>query len=108
MPVRGYFPFIGVEDRSAGVFWGAQLAWAGSWQMEAYRRDDQLCISGGLADHEFGHWTKTVAPGESFTSPAAHVTTVAGDLDDLCHRLTSLQDHALEDIPASNITAVIP
>ncbi len=104
MPVRGYFPFIGVEDRSAGVFWGAQLAWAGSWQMEAYRRDDQLCISGGLADHEFGHWTKTVAPGESFTCPSAFVTTVAGELDDLCHRLTSLQDHALEDIPASEVS----
>jgi alpha-galactosidase len=101
MPVRGYFPFIAVEDRAEGVFWGAQLAWAGSWQMDAYRRDDQLTISGGLADHEFGHWTKTVAPGESIISPAAYLTTVKGDLDDLCQRLTAMQTVAVEQAPAS-------
>lgn len=75
MPVRGYYPFASVEDRVAGVFWGAQLAWAGSWQMEAYRVDDQLSLSGGLADREFGHWTKNVVPGESFASPLAYITT---------------------------------
>ena len=101
MPVRGYFPFIGVEDRDAGVYWGAQLAWAGSWQMEAYRRDDQLCISGGLADQEFGHWTKTLAAGETFTSPVAFVSTVAGDLDELCHRLTSKQNRGVTDAPST-------
>ncbi|MEP7289104.1 MAG: alpha-galactosidase [Chloroflexota bacterium] len=101
MPVRGYFPFVAVEDRAEGVFWGAQLAWAGSWQMEVYRRDDQLSISGGLADHEFGHWTKNVAPGESVTSPIAYLTTVKGDLDDLCQRLTALQAAAMEQAPTS-------
>lgn len=100
MPVRGFFPFIGVEDRKEGVFWGAQLVWAGSWQMEAYRCDDQLSISGGLADHEFGHWRKRILPGEKFSSPVSYVSTVKGDLDDLCHRLTSMQNHALEKIPA--------
>lgn len=96
MPVRGYFPFIAAEDRKAGVFWGAQLAWAGSWQMEAYRKDDCLCLSGGLADREFGHWARTVAPGKSFTSPPAYVSVVQGDLDDLCARLTRMQAAALE------------
>ncbi len=104
MPVRGYFPFIGVEDRDAGVFWGAHLAWAGSWQMEAYRRDDQLCISGGLADQEFGHWTKTIAAGESFTSPVAFVSTVAGDLDELCYRLTAVQNQGVSDAPSTEET----
>jgi alpha-galactosidase len=101
MPTRGYFPFVGVEDRTEGVFWGAQLAWAGSWQMEAYRCDDQLSLSGGLADHEFGHWAKNVAPGESLSSPLAYVTTVKGDLDDLCQRLTAMQVSAAEQAPAS-------
>jgi alpha-galactosidase len=100
MPVRGYFPFIGVEDREERVFWGAQLAWAGSWQMEAYRRDDQLCVSGGLADHEFGHWTKNMAPGESLLSPVAFLSTVKGDIDDLCQRLTAMQIPAVEQAPA--------
>lgn len=101
MPVHGYFPFIGVEDRVEGVFWGAQLVWAGSWQMEAYRRDDQLSVSGGLADREFGHWTKDVAPGEVLASPLAYVSTVKGDLDDLCQRLTAMQIAAVEQAPVS-------
>ena len=101
MPVRGYFTFIAVEDRPEGVFWGAQLAWAGSWQMEAYRRDDQLSISGGLADYEFGHWTKQILPGESLSSPLAYITTVKGDLDDLCQRLTAMQIPAAANAPAS-------
>ena len=101
MPTRNYFPFVGVEDRAEGVLWGAQLAWAGSWQMEAYRRDDQLSLSGGLADREFGHWLKNVASGESLASPLAYVSTVKGDLDDLCQRLTAMQIPAVEQTPAS-------
>ncbi len=101
MPVHGYHPFAAVEDRGAGVFWGATLAWSGSWQMELYRRDDQLSLSGGLADRELGHWFKNLAPGETFTSPPAYVTTVKGDFDDLCHRLTAMQSKAVEQAPDS-------
>jgi alpha-galactosidase len=104
MPVRDYFPFIGLEDRAAGVFWGAQLVWAGSWQMEAYRRDDELSLSGGLADREFGHWLKNIAPGETLASPLAYISTVKGDLDDLCQRLTAMQGPAQELAPASEQT----
>jgi alpha-galactosidase len=104
MPVHGYHPFAAVEDRDAGVFWGATLAWAGSWQMELYRRDDQLSLSGGLADREFGHWFKTLAPGEAFTSPLAYVTVVDGDFDDLCQRLTAMQSKAVEQAPESELT----
>ncbi len=101
MPVHGYHPFAAIEDRTVGVFWGATLAWSGSWQMELYRRDDQLSLSGGLADREFGHWFKNLAPGESFTSPIAYVTTVKGNFDDLCQRLTATQTKALEQVPDS-------
>jgi alpha-galactosidase len=101
MPVHGYHPFAAIEDRAAGVFWGATLAWAGSWQMELYRRDDQLSLSGGLADREFGHWFKTLTPGEVFTSPLAYITTAKGDFDDLCQRLTAMQSKADEQGPDS-------
>ncbi|MBN1451660.1 MAG: alpha-galactosidase [Anaerolineales bacterium] len=101
MPVHGYHPFAAIEDRDAGVFWGATLAWAGSWQMELYRRDDQLSLSGGLADRELGHWYKKLPPGETFTSPLAYVTTVKGDFDDLCQRLTAMQSKAVEQAPDS-------
>jgi alpha-galactosidase len=101
MPVRGFFPWAGVEDHSAGVMWAAQLAIPGSWQMEFFRRDDFLCLSGGLADREFGHWMKTIAPGERFASPPAYVSTVQGDLDDVCARLVSMQLPAALATPAS-------
>ena len=90
--MRGWFPFAAVEDTAAGVLWGAQIAWPGSWQMEIGRQDDTVSLSGGLADREFGHWLKTVAPGESFTTPPAILATVGGDLDALCARLVSWQE----------------
>lgn len=99
MPVRKWFPFVAVEDTAAGVVWGAQLAWAGSWQMEIYRQHDELAISGGLADRESGHWMKTLAPGESLVTPPAMVSCVRGSLDDLCDRLTAMQDAAVNTQP---------
>ena len=101
MPVRTFFPWAAVEDEQTGVMWGAQLEAPGSWQMEFFRRDDFLSLSGGLPDREFGHWMKTVAPGDQFASPVAYVSTVQGDLDDLCARLVNLQLPAAEAAPAS-------
>jgi alpha-galactosidase len=100
MPVRRWFPFVAVEDTLAWVCWGAQLAWAGSWQMEIYRQYDDVCLSGGLADREFGHWTKTLQPGESLAAPPAIISCVQGSLDDLCDRLTAPQQRAADAHPA--------
>ena len=100
MPVRHWFPFVAVEDVAAGVVWGAQLAWAGSWQMEIYRKHDDVAISGGLADREFGHWMKKLLPGEQLETPPATVACVYGDLDELCDRLTAVQQRALRAHPA--------
>lgn len=100
MPVRHWFPFVAVEDVAAGVVWGAQLAWAGSWQLEVYRQHDDVCLSGGLADREFGHWLKTLAPGEALTSPTGYVSCVHGSLDELCDRLTSVQHRAADAHPS--------
>ncbi len=101
LPVNGFFPFVAVEDTTAGVTWGAQLAHPGSWQMEICRRDDLAAISGGLADREFGHWMKTLAPGAAFTSPTATLGCVAGGLDDLCAALTAAQELSLSALPKS-------
>ena len=100
MPVRGFFPFVALEDRKAGVVWGAQLAWAGSWQMEVYRRDDFVAISGGLADREFGHWFKSLAPGDILETPTATLACLQGNLDELCQRLISAQEAPLATLPA--------
>lgn len=94
MPVRKFFPFAAVEDTVNHVLWGVQLACPSSWQLEIYRRDDGLCISGGLADYDFGHWSKTVNPGEQFTAPTAYLSVCEGNVDRLCSRITSLQARA--------------
>ena len=99
MPVRGFFPFVAIEDVKAGVFWGAQLACSSSWQMEIFRRDDKVSISGGLADREFGHWMKRIAPGETFVTPRAFVSTAAAELDGFCQRLVRMQEKPLANVP---------
>ncbi|TAG78755.1 MAG: alpha-galactosidase [Betaproteobacteria bacterium] len=106
MPTKDFFPFVALEDRIAGVFWGAQLAWGGSWQIEASRRDDWLSLSGGQADRDRGHWLKTIQPGERIDSPEAVLASVSGTLDELCHALTQTQQRALRDAPA--IEATLP
>lgn len=100
MPVRKWFPFLAIEDAVAGVTWGAQLAWAGSWQMEIFRQHDDVCISGGLADREFGHWMKSVAPGDWLDAPPATLACVTGGLDEVCDALTQAQHHAADTHPA--------
>ncbi len=101
MPVKKFFPFIAVEDQKRQVLWGAQLAHEASWQMEAYRQDDCLHISGGIADREFGHWMKELGPGEQIETPKAIVSVCQGDIDTLCHRLTEAGQKYLEEAPES-------
>lgn len=94
MPVKSYFPFAAVEDTNARVIWAAQLAVEGSWQMEVYRRDSGVALSGGQADREFGHWMKDIKPGEHFVTPKAILTVCTATegkenlLDYACQRLT--------------------
>ena len=90
MPVRDYFPFAAVEDRKAGVTWAVQLACPSSWQMEISRRDDCLNLMASLADGDFGHWAKTVLPGETFETPEAYLTAGEGGLDRVSQRLLTV------------------
>lgn len=99
MPVRGFFPFVALEDRDAGVLWGAQLACPGSWQMEVFRKDDFVALSGGQADREFGHWFKTLRAGETYDTPVATIGCIKGNIDQLAQRLSSAQEGPLAKLP---------
>ncbi len=99
MPVRGWHPTVAVSDDVAGVVWGARLGWAGSWQLEVARRDDDLGVSGGLADRELGHWRRTLQPGESLVGPPAWLS-VAEDVDEVWHRLLAADRVAVQAAPA--------
>ena len=101
MPVREHFPFIAVEDNEFGVLWGAQLTELGSWQMEVYRKSDQLSISGGLADRDFGHWMKQLAPDERFATRPAILSCCVGDIDTLTTRMLRYQERHHTNLPAS-------
>ncbi len=102
MPVKKFFPFVAIEDTKNDIFWGVQLAHEASWQMEIYRQDDGLHITGGLADREFGHWTKTLKSGETFASPKAIVSVChGGGIDMICQRLTQAGVKYLKNMPES-------
>ncbi|PVH99573.1 glycoside hydrolase family 36 protein [Periconia macrospinosa] len=96
MPVRGWFPTALVEDTEMGVVWGARVACPTSWQMEVARRYDDVVLAGGYADREFGHWVKSVGPGEVFEAAPAWVTCVKGTVDDACDALLSVDVLAVE------------
>ncbi|MGB4659822.1 MAG: glycoside hydrolase family 36 protein, partial [Mobilitalea sp.] len=102
MAVNRYFPFLAVEDITNDIFWGVQLAHNASWQMEIYRKDDALSVSGGLADREFGHWRKEIAANESFTTPTAILSVCkGGGIDRISQRLTSAGIRRVEKGPES-------
>ena len=77
--------------------WATRLAHNASWQMELTRQQDTLSFSGGIADCEFGLWSVTVQPGESYKAPSAHISTVSGDVSDACQSLTALDNIACEN-----------
>jgi alpha-galactosidase len=91
LPVNDWFPIVGLEDTIAGVTWLAQLATPGTWQLEIYRRADQLALAGGGADRLAGEWRKILQPGESFSAPAAYLTVAAGSMDAAADRLITAQ-----------------
>ena len=91
MPVRKYFPFVVLEDSSTGTFTGVQLYSPSSWQMELIvRAGDTVTLAGGIADRDFGQWTKKVLPGSSFEAPKAVVAT-GESLLDVCDKLARAQ-----------------
>ena len=64
MPVNHYFPFLALEDTKNHVYSGERsLGHPASWQMEIYRMDENLAISGGLADRDFGPLEESGAAG---------------------------------------------
>ena len=90
MPVRGWFPFVALEDSAHQVTWAMQLACPSSWQMELRRKDDAVSLTAGLADYDFGHWARTIQPGECFDSPEAYVTVGTGPAEEVAQRLLSI------------------
>lgn len=91
MPVRQYFPFVALEDSQNKKVIGVQLYLASSWQMElSIRFKDTYSLCGGIADRNFGEWTKKLMPGETFEAPMA-VIAEGENLYDVCDKLVKAQ-----------------
>ena len=91
MPVRSYFPFVALEDSESGTFTGVLLCSPASWQIEIIiREDDTYTLAGGIADRDFGHWSKEIKPGEEFIAPRA-IAATGNSLLDVCDKLVKAQ-----------------
>ena len=99
MSNRGHFPFAAVEDKERHIVWAAMMEAPSSWQMEVYAEKETCALSGGLADYEFGHWRKRIAPGEGFTTHRAFLT-VKGSVLSCCNAFVAEQEQRLE-VPSS-------
>lgn len=96
LPVRQYFPFLALEDTENGHFVGIQLYVPSSWQIEVLCYEDTYRVAGGLADRDFGSWSKYLKPGEKFRTPKA-VVAEADNLYDLCDKLVKSQHPAIAE-----------
>lgn len=99
MSNRGHFPFTAVEDEERHIVWAAMMEAPSSWQMEVYAEKETCALSGGLADYEFGHWRKNIAPGESFATHKAFLTVKSSVLA-CCNAFVAEQEQRLK-VPAS-------
>lgn len=99
-PVHRYFPMACIEDRKEKVFWGIQLEAVSSWQMELSRDGDCCSFSAGVADVEFGSWSKKVAAGECFESKKAYVS-VGRNLDEVCRQILNMHHKVVDTQPES-------
>lgn len=100
MPARGYIPFIAIEDTAYGATWAVQVEAPSSWQIEALHRYGAITLTGGQADHLYGHWRKNLKHGETFRTHSAYFSAVKGDLTKACAVLTRYHD-TLYRLPAS-------
>lgn len=101
MPVRGYFPFVAVEDSTSGHFTAAKLYTPSSWQIELFvRRSEELTLAGGIADADYGHWTKTLAPGQTYEAPKALITE-GSSLEEVCSLLLKAETPDISPIDNS-------
>ncbi len=99
MPNRGYYPFAAIAG--GGCIWAATLEAPYSWQMELYKEKETCALSGGLADREFGHWSKEIPAGASFRTHRAYLRVAAHEnVLAVCNDFVRFQDNRLQ-VPAS-------
>lgn len=106
-PVQRYFPMAVLEEKKNQVYWGIQLESPSSWQMEVSRDGDCYSFSAGIADVEFGSWSKIVSPGECFIAPKAYISVAGKSMDQVCSRIINMHHKYVDTQPGSEHTLPI-
>ncbi len=105
-PVRHYHPICAIEDTKSNTVWGVSLAHNASWQMELTRTYSNLNLSCGLADSNFGLWSKRIDSGEAFCSPTAYITVTKGSVAESSNRLLSARHRYIDKNGKDNDMAI--
>ncbi|MHB1485539.1 MAG: glycoside hydrolase family 36 protein [Saccharofermentanales bacterium] len=82
---KEYIPFFIIEQKSKKICWAAQIEHSGSWRFELGgfgMGEGPLYMQGGLGNHMYAHWSKMLAPGETFESAKVSLACVSGEIDD--------------------------
>ncbi len=94
-----FIPYFIVEQRKAGLFTAVQIEHSSSWRFEAGVSDVQVerwyYIQGGMGNRTNAQWSKTLAPGECFASPAASLTVAADDVEQAYNQMHRHQQKIL-------------
>ncbi|MCQ2494444.1 MAG: alpha-galactosidase [Lachnospiraceae bacterium] len=91
MPVRRYFPFVALEDSDSKRFIAFLLYTPSSWQVEIVcRHDDLLTVNGGIADRDFGAFSKKMVPGAVLETPRA-LMAIGSSMEEVCDKLVKAQ-----------------
>ena len=103
MPVRSYFPFVALEDSKRKHFTAVSLYSPSSWQIEIIKhKTDEITLAGGIADRDFGHFTKKLAPGEILVAPKAMLAE-GTDFEQVCDKLVKAQNPDASDVDKTEL-----
>jgi alpha-galactosidase len=95
MPVRGFFPFMALEDREHKVFWGITANAAASWELEIERTGDFFNLSGSYPGRDANNWVKELKKGETISSMEMVISCTKGTLDQLCNEMKEAQNNTI-------------
>ena len=85
---KEYLPmgFLENTDTKTGLFW--QIEQNGSWHWEIGDQNGHLYLALGGPNEIYSHWSKDLAPGESFETVKAAVGVSGGGLEEALQSLT--------------------
>lgn len=85
---KEYIPMGYLENTEAGTALMWQIEHNGSWHWEISDQEGYLYLQLSGPTEIESHWSKTLAPGESFTSVPCAVAAVSGGFDEATGELT--------------------